>query len=374
MINQLKVYLSKKTIDYDILIGQELLTDGNLLQYGRLKGLRLAIISDSHVEPLYGKSLQKNLINQGWETLLLSFPAGEKQKSRQTKEQLENQLLAQGMGRDLCLIALGGGVVTDLTGFLASTYCRGVPFISVPTSLLAMVDASLGGKTGINVPYGKNMIGTIYQPSAIFIDIATLKTLPQIELKNGIVEMIKHGLILDAAYFNLLKRHARQILELDLPFLEKVIEKSCRIKLQVVEEDEYEIGKRRLLNFGHTIGHAIETLTEHHIAHGQAVAIGMIGESYLSMQLGYLSRSSFEAITHIFESYQISIQLDISLTPKDFFKMMKLDKKSTQNVPRFVLLKEIGKCMEFDSQFCSSVDENILQMTLEWICHAMRGH
>jgi 3-dehydroquinate synthase len=207
------------------------------------------------------------------------------------------------------------------------------------------------------------------------MDIATLKTLPQLELKNGIVEIIKHGLILDSQYFELLESYPKEMLRLDLLLLEKVIFESCRIKQQIVEEDERETGKRHVLNLGHTIGHAIEILSDHQISHGQAVATGIIAESYLSTQLGHLSTSDFERIVNIFKSYQIHTILEIPLTPQDFFRVFRLDKKSVENVPRFVVLKRIGECLSFDSQYCSSVDEKVLTKTLEWMCqHAMYRH
>ena len=165
---------------------------------------------------------------------------------------MENQLFEKGLGRDTCVIALGGGVVTDMAGYVAATYCRGIPLVMIPTSLLGMVDASIGGKTGVNVSYGKNMLGCIYQPKKVFIDLFTLKTLPKKELTNGVVEMIKHGLIADDNLFEYLEKHSDQLLALDFSFLEKAIFESCRIKKEIVEQDEKENGKRHLLNFGHT--------------------------------------------------------------------------------------------------------------------------
>ncbi len=374
MTQKLTVHIPQKDIEYDIHIGAGLLASPALYQTCQIMASRLAIVADTNTEAFYGKQLQHFLSGQGLDVDLLSFQSGELYKTRHTKEWLEDQLLAKGFGRDTALIALGGGIVTDVTGFVASTYCRGIPYLMLPTSLLAMVDASIGGKTGVNVPTGKNMIGTIYQPHAIFMDSATLKSLPKDELKNGIVECIKHGVILDAAYFELLENHAQQVLELDLSFLEHVIFHSCRIKKCVVEEDERETGKRRLLNFGHTIGHALETLTHHAIPHGQAVAIGMLAESYLSMLLGHLSKASFDRIVTILNTYNIHTTLDSPLSPNDFLEAMKLDKKSVKSTPRFVLVKAIGTCLDCDGQYCQSVDVAVLKKTLDWICHVMRAH
>ena len=254
--------------------------------------LLLAIqLSQTYMEINY-----RNLYLQlGLEAILFSFPNGEQHKSRATKEKLEDQLFEKELGRDICVIALGGGVTTDLGGYLAATYCRGVPLVMMPTSLLGMVDASIGGKTGVNTPYGKNLVGSIYQPKKVLIDPATLQSLPLKELRNGIVEMIKHGLILDRDYFTYLNEHADQLLELDLSILEKAIFESCRIKREIVEQDDRESGKRNLLNFGHTVGHALENLTHYSLAHGEAVAIGILVESHLAVQLGHLNSNDFDA-------------------------------------------------------------------------------
>jgi 3-dehydroquinate synthase len=368
MNSQLSLHFSQSECSYPIFIGEKLLKHSHFIHYCQSLRKRGAIISDSQVAPLYGQELQMRLQFGHVETSLLVFEAGEKQKTRQTKEWLEDQLFEQGFGRDSFLIALGGGVVTDLSGFLASTYCRGIPLIMIPTSLLAMVDASIGGKTAVNVPYGKNMVGTLYHPSAIFMDTSTLKTLSKEEFKNGVVEAIKHGLILDASYFAFLEQHAQNILNLEMSYVERLIYESCLIKRSIVEEDEQEKGKRRTLNFGHTLGHAIELLTDYQIPHGQAVAVGILGESYLSMQLGLLSSSSFERIRNIFKQYQIEIQNTFSLSPARVLNALQLDKKSVKNQPRFVLLKEIGTCTDCSGEFCSSVEQKVLEKALNWIC------
>ncbi len=371
MTQELKLFLKRNQVEYPIYIGESLLQSRLLKDYCGSLGHRFAIIADTHTESLFGKKLKQVMEAQGFEAHLFAFPPGEQYKTRETKQSLEDQMLASGLGRDTCLIALGGGIVIDVAGFVASTYCRGIPFVLVPTTLLGMVDASIGGKTGVNVPQGKNLIGTIAQPSAIFMDLTLLKSLPENELKNGLVECLKHGLILDSDYYNFLESHTEAILKGDISLLEKVIADSCRIKKEVVEEDEQERGKRRLLNFGHTIGHAIETLTHHTIPHGLAVAIGIVAESYLSMKLKQLSPQSFERIVKVFKKFGIKTTLDIPLKPEDFFQVLKLDKKSVNNRPRFVMIQEIGNCLECDGEYCQSVDSEILRSTLEWTCHVM---
>ncbi|MDA9271809.1 3-dehydroquinate synthase, partial [bacterium] len=259
---------------YPIYIGQQLLETALLADCCTQINKRLVIITDTNLVNSLGIQLQQQLQQQGLQALLLACPAGEIHKTRETKQQLEDELLARQYGRDTCLIALGGGVVTDLVGFLAATYCRGLPVIYVPTTLLAMVDASIGGKTGVNTPHGKNLIGTFTQPQAVFMDINTLNTLPENEWHNGMAEMIKHSLIADATIFKLLQQNVEKIIQRDAIFLIDMIHASCLIKKNIVEQDEQEQGLRQLLNFGHTIGHAIETIEHYRLSHGEAVAIG----------------------------------------------------------------------------------------------------
>jgi len=351
------------------------------IQHGALKlqaeylaklSSRFAIISDDIVFSLYGKQLQTILANEGLEVHLFSFPHGEQHKSRETKELLENRLFEKGLGRDTCVIALGGGVATDLGGYLAATYCRGLPLVMAPTSLLGMVDASIGGKTGVNVPYGKNLLGCTYQPKKVIIDTSTLQSLPQKELSNGVVEMIKHGLIADLKLFEYLESHSRKLLGLDSEVLEKSIYESCRIKKEIVEEDEKETGKRRLLNFGHTIGHALERISSYSLAHGEAVAIGILVESYLSVQLGFLPLKDLGRIKKIFTDYKLPLQLPSQFSAQSILDAMALDKKSVKGLPRFVMIDAIGSSQDFGSSYCTHVEESLIRKSLEWIDHDLR--
>lgn len=355
---------------YEIEIGTDLLCLQN--QYLNSLSSRYAIITDDRIAPLYGEQLQHYLSSSGLETYLFSFPNGEQHKTRATKELLENQLFEKGLGRDTCVIALGGGVVTDIAGYLSATYCRGVPLVMIPTSLLGMVDASIGGKTGVNVPYGKNMLGCIYQPNKVIIDLSTLKSLPKRELANGIVEMIKHGLIADRKLFEDLEKHSRQLLELDPSLLEKAILTSCRIKKEIVEEDEKERGKRHLLNFGHTIGHALENLTNYSLSHGEAVAIGLVVESYLSLKLGALDQKSFERIKEILIQYGLPLRLPSRFAVQTIIDAMALDKKSLKRRPRFVTIAAIGSPIVHesnvhDSSYCTHVEESLIKNALQWM-------
>lgn len=335
---------------------------------------RFAIIADDNNAALYGRPLAQALTDNGLEAFVFSFPAGEHSKSRHTKELLEDQMFAKRLGRDTCLIALGGGVTTDLGGFIAATYCRGIPLIMIPTSLLCMVDACMGGKVGINVSYGKNLIGAIHHPEKILIDPATLKTQPLQTLRCGIVEMIKHGLIADQSYFASLDKHCADLLALDANIVEKAIYESCRIKTALVQQDTQEQGARFLLNFGHTVGHALEHLTDYTMTHGEAVAIGLLVESHMAVQLGHLQVGALASIKLLLVKYGLPLQLPSFISPQAIMDAMTLDKKSLMGEPRFVLIKDIGRPLILEGQYCFPVAKPIVLNALQWMyddlcCH-----
>jgi 3-dehydroquinate synthase len=365
MTKKLICHINKPSDEYEIEIGSGLLDQQ--AHYLKSLGERFAIITDDKIVLLHGERLKQTLVSSGLEVYLFTFPNGEKSKSRTTKEILENQLFEKEWGRDTCIIALGGGVVTDLGGYLAATYCRGIPLVMMPTSLLGMVDASIGGKTGVNVPYGKNMLGCIYQPKKVIVDISTLKTLPKRELASGVVEMIKHGLIADVKLFECLESNFNQLLALEYPVVEQAIFESCRIKKEIVEQDEKESGKRHLLNFGHTIGHALESLTHYAISHGEAVAIGILTESYLSLLLGKLDQKSLGRIKNVLVAYGLPLQLPSKFPVKTLFEAMVLDKKSMKGKPRFVILNAIGSSLSYDSHYCTHVEESLITQALQWM-------
>lgn len=347
---------------YAIEIGSKLLHQ----QINSLKKLssQFAVITDTNVASLYGEPLQHQLTTAGLKAHLLTFPAGEEHKTRATKETLENQLFIKGYNRDCCLIALGGGIVNDITGYLAATYCRGIPFVSIPTTLLSMVDASIGGKTGVNTPHGKNLLGCIYQPKKVIIDLQTLKTLPAKELHHGFVEIIKHCLIADKQLFTFLEQNIEPLLALDFTILQKIVVESCRIKLSIIQQDEKEYGKRRLLNFGHTVGHALEHLTHYFLSHGEAVAIGILVESEIALLIGKLQVDLFDRLQLLFKNYGLSLCLPSQISIDDLINLMKMDKKSINGRPRFVIIDDIGSTADYEGDYCTTVDEKVIRKAL----------
>ena len=326
---------------------------------------RCAILTDSIVHELYGKKLLHSLKSSGVDTQLFHFPHGEAHKTRATKEILENQLLENGFNRDTCIITFGGGVVTDLGGFLASTYCRGVPLVMIPTTLLGMVDASIGGKNGVNSHGVKNAIGTLYQPKKVIIDPLLLHTLPRKEFLNGFAEMIKHGLVADPHYLQYLEEHSNDILKLDERILRIALYESCRIKKEIVEKDAQEKDIRHILNFGHTVGHALEKCSQYTLSHGEAVSFGLLTESALSVQLGYLSQSDFERIQNILMQYGLHIPFPQHIPVKSLIEAMYSDKKALHNTLRLILLQGIGKPLHSKGNFCIPVHEELLLNSLQ---------
>lgn len=350
--------IDKRSSNCAIEIQSGLLKSSLLLKELRGLATRFAIVTDTIVKGLYGAQLAETLEELGG--IWITIDPGEQHKTLSTKEQIEQKLLSEGYGKDSCIIALGGGVITDLAGFVASTYCRGIPLVMIPTTLLAMVDASIGGKNGVNVPQGKNMIGTIYQPAMVCIDQEVLKTQPKHELRTGFAEMIKHGLIADADYFQFLENNARGLLALDCGLMEEAIYRSCIIKNRIVEMDEQESGLRHVLNLGHTVSHALETVTRHGISHGEAVAIGLVVESSIAVELGYLPESILQRIRGVLELYGLNCQVPDSVDPEELLKAMVMDKKSLGGSPRFVMLCDIGQSMHCDGDYCMHVDRQVV--------------
>uniref|UniRef100_A0A7S1NAR1 Pentafunctional AROM polypeptide n=1 Tax=Eutreptiella gymnastica TaxID=73025 RepID=A0A7S1NAR1_9EUGL len=309
-----------------------------------VKAAKYAVVTDENLEKLgYLDKLKASFEKQGITLLVQVLPPGEQTKCRAVKEQIENFLLASHCGRDTCIIALGGGVVGDLTGFVAATFMRGVPFVQIPTSLLAMVDSSIGGKTGIDTPHGKNLLGSFHQPARIYIDMDFLQTLPDRQLWNGMAEVVKTAAIWDADAFAELEADYEKVADRDPATLTTIIRRCAAIKAQVVTEDEKEGGLRGLLNFGHSIGHAIEALMQPGMLHGEAVSIGCVKEAELARHLGLLTPASVGRLIRCLEAYHLPIHMP-KLTIPDLMEKMCVDKKNKGGKKYIVLLDAIGSC------------------------------
>lgn len=304
--------------------------------------LKGALVSNKNLLKLYGEKVLSNLKENGFEIEVIEIPDGEEYKNMKQAEKIYDRLMSTRHDRYSPLIALGGGVIGDLTGFVAATYRRGVPFIQIPTSLLAQVDSSIGGKTAVNHPLGKNMIGAFYQPSEVFIDLNVLKTLPEIEFRCGMAEIIKYGIIADEMLFNFLESNVEKITNLDFKSLQYIIQSSCEIKASIVSKDEREEGIRSVLNFGHTIGHALESLTGYRkYRHGEAVALGMIAAATISHEEGLCDKKNVERIKELIKAYDLPVQFP-EISPEKILDALYYDKKVRDNKIKLILMKKPG--------------------------------
>jgi len=362
-VNKIKVNLDKKiSASYEIYIGREILDRIGMIIAKNELASRYVVITDSNVSDLYGKRFLRALSDMGIQADMIEFPAGEASKNVDVMLDIIKRLLGMGVDRRSALIALGGGVAGDLTGFVASTYMRGIPYIQVPTTLLAQVDSSIGGKTGIDLSAGKNLLGSFYQPKGVFIDLSFLRTLPTREFNNGMAEIVKYGIIEDTELFSLLEDEAKTIRNESMVLLETVIGRSCRIKKSIVETDEKESGLRRILNFGHTIGHAIEAESGYSLSHGEAVSIGMAAAAMISEKLKYLPSRDMERIRKLAEALGLPCGIPESLSTEGILSRLKTDKKKHGDAINFVLLKKLG------SSFVSSeAPEEMIRETINML-------
>jgi 3-dehydroquinate synthase len=312
----------------------------------RLKlGRRCAIITDTNVGKRFAKAAFNSLANAGFSPSLIVVPAGETAKSLKTVQTCYDLLAAQRLERKSFIVALGGGVVGDLAGFVAATYLRGVEFVQVPTTLLAQVDSSVGGKVGVNLKAGKNLVGAFYQPRLVLCDLNTLNALPDREFRAGLAEVIKYGIIYDATLFARLERDLPKLLKGDLKSLTGVIARCCEIKAEVVSQDETEGGLRAILNFGHTIGHAIENISGYgKYLHGEAISIGQVATAGISARVIGMPEADVERIASLFQRAGLPVTIKFNaLQRKKLFAAMKLDKKVSGGEIKFVLAKKIGR-------------------------------
>jgi len=340
-MNTLTVDLGTRS--YSIYIGQSLLGKAELLEK-YITGKQVMVVSNETVAPLYLQSVLGMLA--GFETATVILPDGEQYKNLDTLNTIFSALLENRFNRDCTLVALGGGVVGDITGFAAASYQRGVSFLQIPTTLLAQVDSSVGGKTGVNHPQGKNMIGAFHQPRCVLIDTNTLDTLDDRQLAAGLAEVIKYGLIHDAGFFAWLETNMDTLKARDKQALAYAIERSCTIKAEIVAADEHENGKRALLNLGHTFGHAIETCTGYGSwLHGEAVATGMLMAADLSARHGWLQPESVQRTEQLLQQAGLPTTPPDSMSEAQFRELMSIDKKVIGGKLRLVLLKNMGEAI-----------------------------
>jgi 3-dehydroquinate synthase len=301
-----------------------------------------AIITDSSVAPLYGSAAQAALKDVA-PTLLLTFPAGEWNKNRETWGDLIDQLLTARLDREAVILALGGGVAGDLAGFVAATYLRGIRCVQVPTSLLAMIDSAIGGKTGIDTQLGKNLVGAFHQPTVVIADVGTLRSLPPVQLAAGMAEALKHGVIADAAYFQRLMAASDGVRARDSEILLDVVRRSVEIKAGVVAEDEREAGRRAVLNFGHTVAHGLEAIQGYELLHGEAVAVGMLAEARLGERLGVTEAGVADEVRRALEAYRLPLDPPGDVDPERLLEVMHQDKKNRDKSVKFALPKRLGE-------------------------------
>ncbi len=360
-MKKIRINLDKQTsVSHEISIGHNILDRIALvIAKGKTAG-RYTVITDSNVAALYGDAFMDVLKEVKIKADMIEFPAGEASKNMDTVLTIVRELIKRGVDRSSALIALGGGVTGDMTGFIASIYMRSIPYMQVPTTLMAQVDSSIGGKTAVDLSEGKNLLGSFYQPSAIFIDLNFLKTLPESDFINGLSEVVKYGIIDDPELFALLEEKGQAVKDRDPEIMQLIVERSCKIKKGIVEIDEKDIGVRRILNFGHTIGHAIEAASGYTIPHGNAVSVGMIASARISERMKYLSREDLERIGALIRAVGLASTIPNSLDTDMIASKLLTDKKKEGDSIHFVLLKKIG--MPFVN---GSVDGALIRETIE---------
>jgi 3-dehydroquinate synthase len=347
---------------YDIEIGIVLEQTGERLQ-GLGLGTSIAVVTNPTVKKLYYTRVQDSLETARFMVHLIEIPDGEQYKTLDFIGHIYTKLIKNGLDRKSALVALGGGVIGDIAGFAAATFVRGIPFVQIPTTFLAMVDSSVGGKTGVNHPLGKNMIGAFYQPRKVLMDMDVLKTLPKEEFLAGMAEVIKYGIIWDASFFEYLEKNREKVLALDPDTLEHIIVRSCEIKAEVVSRDERESDLRAILNFGHTVGHAVETVERYTMRHGYAVALGMVYVSCLAHRSGLCDASLPDRVENLLKSYGLPTNLSAlsrKTSATELMAAMQVDKKMEGGKIKLVLPKKVGEVI-----ITKEWDETALKEVLE---------
>ncbi len=363
-MTSIAINLAEKQHAYTITIGADLFEAVNEYLATIKSPSNLIIITDDQVAKLYGDKLLKHLQQNHYPVQLLAFPAGEQAKNQHTKEQLEAQLFAQQCDRNTLILALGGGVVGDVAGFLAATYMRGIGYLQIPTTLLAMVDSSVGGKVGINTKYGKNLIGAFYQPQTVIIDPHCLKTLSKEQMINGSIEALKMFLTNDREASQFYENNIEKILSFDEETTAELINRALRIKASVIQQDEKEAGYRKILNFGHTIGHAIEKFTHYQVPHGYAVGYGLLAEAKISQLSGILPDDPYQKILKLLNKIGITREFFQTIDAAKLIELTKLDKKSMGGEVHYVLLKNIGEAYPEKNNFTHAIADEIIKQAL----------
>lgn len=343
MAQRLPVLYNKKPC-YDIVFGRDYEGLWEELQELEADQKRLCIVTDTNVDALYGEALLASLEGKCRKVCKYVIPAGEEHKTLDTVRELYKYLIGEELDRKDMLLALGGGVVGDLTGYTAATYLRGIDFVQLPTTLLAQTDSSIGGKTGVDFDGYKNMVGAFKMPGLVYMNLSTLKSLEDRQYFAGFAEVMKHGLIKDAAFYEWLLENMYEICERDMDTLEEMIMRSCMVKKLVVEKDPTEQGDRALLNLGHTIGHAIEKARNFELYHGECVALGIVAAAYISWKRELLSMEEYYEVRDMFVPFYLPISVE-DINPQEILRLTKSDKKMEAGKIKFVLLKKIGKAV-----------------------------
>jgi 3-dehydroquinate synthase len=354
-----KIEVNLNQAVYSILIGPGLLnTVADCLKQLHA-GDRVILVTHPRLKQLYGNSLLKSLKEAGLSPELVEAPEGEESKSLAQASVLYNEFSRLQVERITPVLALGGGVIGDLAGFVAATYMRGIPLVQAPTTLLAQVDSSIGGKTAVNQATLKNIIGVFYQPRMVIADISALRTLPDNEMVNGMAEIIKYGVIRDEVLFSLLENQADSLMRRDESFLEEIVYRCASIKAGVTEKDEKDTGLRNILNFGHTVGHAVEAVSDFGVSHGNAVAMGMIAAARISLKMGIFSESEYNRLKSVIIRYGLPVEV-AGWPVQDLMQAMQHDKKRAGGRLRMVLVRKMGEVFINDE-----VDPSLVQQTLE---------
>lgn len=356
--------IQEKCHSTELFVGRHLLATSTLARLCSSIAKKWALIADETSFTLCGKMICDLFAQNGLMLTISLFRSGEEAKTRKNKERIEDELLDAGLSKDGAILTLGGGVASDLGGFIAATFCRGIPYIALPTTLLAMVDAAIGGKCGVNTRHGKNLIGAIWQPAAIVADVSLLSTLPERQISCGVVEMLKAALLYDKSYFQRLAASSQRVFACDAELLIELITRSLLIKREFVQADSREKSRRAALNLGHTVGHALEQLSGYAIYHGEAVAAGLLVESSIMVKMGLVASSVVDAIKEALHSYRVVLPSWSQDDIQPLLELMHRDKKSRGGKIRIAALKEIGRLYNDEGDPCIDVEDEMMKEAL----------